>query len=112
MPLSYVLDSPTISLKPLSIMNPILRRDLLDILRTRKALAMQLCLAVACAILVVVRWPTAEVTDLSGARSLQVLRVFGYGLMAGILVLVPAGSAPFSVPGEGQRALSPLLHSP
>src|SRR5258708_20603849 len=88
MPLSYVLDSPTISLKPLSIMNPILRRDLLDILRTRKALAMQLCLAVACAILVVVRWPTAEVTDLSVARSLQVLRVFGYGLMACLRALV------------------------
>lgn len=93
-------------------MNPILRRDLLDILRTRKALAMQLCLAVACAILVVVRWPTAEVTDLSGARSLQVLRVFGYGLMAGILVLVPAFPATSLVREKVKGTLALLLNSP
>jgi ABC-type transport system involved in multi-copper enzyme maturation permease subunit len=73
---------------------------------------MQLCLAVACAILVVVRWPTAEVTDLSGARSLQVLRVFGYGLMAGILVLVPAFPATSLVREKVKGTLALLLNSP
>ena len=71
-------------------MNPIIRRELLEVLRTRRAVALQLCLALGCAFLVLVRWPTGEVADLSGARSMQVMRVFGYGLLAGILLLVPA----------------------
>ena len=70
-------------------------------------------LALACALLVLVRWPTEGVGDLSGARSLQVLRVFGYGLLAGVLLLVPG------VPGDGARprakvkgTLALLLNSP
>src|SRR5947209_20270133 len=71
-------------------MNPIIRRELLEVLRTRKALAAQLVLALGCALLVLVHWPTGDVTDLTGARSLGVLRVFGYGLLAGALLIVPA----------------------
>src|SRR5262249_52104744 len=71
-------------------MNPIIRRELMELLRTRKAVAMQLGLATACMVMVLLRWPSGEIADLSGARSLQVLRVFGYGLLAGILLLVPA----------------------
>ena len=52
-------------------MNPIIGRELLEVLRTRKALALQLGLAVACALLVLVRWPTGALADLSGDRSLQ-----------------------------------------
>ena len=37
---------------------------------------------IAVAALVVARWPSAGVGDLSGAAALQVLRVFGYGLLA------------------------------
>src|SRR5262249_17419327 len=62
-------------------MNPIIRRELLELLRTRKAVAAQVGLAAACALLMMVRWPTGGVSDLSGARSLQVLHVFGYGLL-------------------------------
>ena len=71
-------------------MNPIIRRELLEVLRTRKAIAVQLGLAIGCALLVLLRWPTEEQADLTGARSVQVLRMFGYGLMTGILLLVPA----------------------
>src|SRR5437762_2116070 len=55
-------------------MNPIIRRELLEVLRTRRALALQLGIGLACALLVLVRWPTGDVTALGGARSLQVLR--------------------------------------
>ncbi len=48
-------------------MNPIIRRELLELLRTRKALALQFGLALACALLVLVRWPTGEHSDLTGA---------------------------------------------
>src|SRR5437667_6080655 len=93
-------------------MEPIIRRELLEVLRTRKALAVQVGLALACALLVLVRWPTGEMADLSGARSLQVLRVFGYGLLAGILLLVPAFPATSLVREKIKGTLALLLNSP
>jgi ABC-type transport system involved in multi-copper enzyme maturation permease subunit len=93
-------------------MNPIVRRELLEVLRTRWAVALQASLAVACALLVLVRWPTGEVADLSGARALQVLRVFGYGLLAGILLLVPAFPATALVREKVRGTLALLLNSP
>jgi ABC-type transport system involved in multi-copper enzyme maturation permease subunit len=94
-------------------MNPIIRRELLEVLRTRQAVAMQLGLAAACALLVLVRWPTDESVDvLSGARAQQVLRVFGYGLLAGILLLVPAFPATSLVREKVKGTLALLLNSP
>jgi ABC-type transport system involved in multi-copper enzyme maturation permease subunit len=93
-------------------MNPILRRELLEVLRTRKALALQLGLALACALLVLVRWPTGAMADLSGARSQQVLRVFGYGLLAGVLLLTPAFPATSLVREKIKGTLALLLNSP
>ena len=52
-------------------LNPIIRRELIELLRTRKAVAAQIALATACVVLVLVRWPTGGVSDLSGARSIQ-----------------------------------------
>src|SRR5262249_14696649 len=93
-------------------MNPIIRRELLEVLRTRKALAAQLVLALGCALLVLVRWPTGDVTDLTGARSLGVLRVFGYGLLAGVLLIAPAFPATAIVREKVQGTLTLLLTSP
>src|SRR6266849_6572773 len=93
-------------------MIPILRRELLDLLRTRKALALQLSLALACALLVLVRWPTGGIGDLSGARSLEVLRVFGYGALAAVVLLVPAFPATAIVREKVKGTLALLLNSP
>jgi ABC-type transport system involved in multi-copper enzyme maturation permease subunit len=93
-------------------MNPIIRRELLEVLRTRKALAVQLILALACMLLVLIRWPTGDVADLSGARSQQVLRVFGYGLLAGVVFLVPAFPATTLVREKVKGTLALLLNSP
>lgn len=93
-------------------MNPIIRRELLELLRTPKAIAAQIALAVACALLVLLRWPASGVSDLGGARSLQVLRVFGYGLLAGILFLVPAFPATSIVRERIKGTLALLLNSP
>jgi ABC-type transport system involved in multi-copper enzyme maturation permease subunit len=93
-------------------MNPIIHRELLDVLRTRKAAAVLLGLALASCLLVLLRWPTGEVVDLSGARSLQVLRVFGYGLLAAVLLLAPAYPAVSLVREKLQGTLALLLNSP
>jgi ABC-type transport system involved in multi-copper enzyme maturation permease subunit len=93
-------------------MNPIISRELLEVLRTRKAVAFQLLLALSCALLVLVRWPTGDLADLNGARSLEVMRIFGYGLLTGILVLVPAYPATTLVREKIKGTLALLLNSP
>lgn len=93
-------------------MNPILRRELLDILRTRKALVLQASVGIAAVFFVLVRWPSAAVADLSGARALEVLRVLGYGLLACIVFLVPAFPATTLVREKLKGTLALLLNSP
>jgi ABC-type transport system involved in multi-copper enzyme maturation permease subunit len=93
-------------------MNPIISRELLEVLRTRKAVAAQLGLALGCALLVLARWPSDETSDLSGARALQVLRLFGYGLLAGVVLLVPALPATALVREKVKGTLALLLNSP
>src|SRR5262245_22608516 len=93
-------------------MSPISRRELLGVLRSRRAVALQVGLALSCALLVLVRWPTGETADLTGARSVQVLRVFGYGLLAGALLLVPAFPATSLVREKTGGTLALLLTSP
>ncbi|MCI0681442.1 MAG: ABC transporter permease [Gemmataceae bacterium] len=93
-------------------MNPIIHRELLEVLRTRKAIALQIALAAACMALVLVRWPTGDIAELSGARALEVLRLFGYGLLAGILLLVPAHPATSIVREKTGGTLALLLNTP
>ena len=81
-------------------------------LRTRRALAVQLALVVALAVLVVVRWPADARADLDGASARQVLRVFGYGLMVGLILLAPVFPATSIVKEKVQGTLALLLNSP
>jgi ABC-type transport system involved in multi-copper enzyme maturation permease subunit len=93
-------------------MTPIIRRELLSLMRTRQAVAAQLTLALVCALLVLARWPAEGATDISGTRSLQVLRVFGYGLLTGVLLLAPAVPATSIVREKVRGTLALLLNSP
>jgi ABC-type transport system involved in multi-copper enzyme maturation permease subunit len=93
-------------------MRPIIRRELLEVLRSRKAVALQLGLAVVCALLVWLRWPTGSTVDLSGARSQEVLRLFGYGLLTAVLFLVPAVPATSLARERIKGTLALLLNSP
>jgi ABC-type transport system involved in multi-copper enzyme maturation permease subunit len=93
-------------------MNPIIHRELIGLLRTSRALALEISLALACALLVLLRWPTGGVADLSGARALEVLRLFGYTALAGILFIVPAVPASGLIREKVKGTLALLLTSP
>jgi ABC-type transport system involved in multi-copper enzyme maturation permease subunit len=93
-------------------MTAILRRELITLLRTRAAVAVQLGVALAFALLILARWPTEAHVGLSGAEARQVLRVFGYGLLAGIVLLVPAFPATSLVREKVKGTLALLLNTP
>ncbi|MEO2091272.1 MAG: ABC transporter, partial [Gemmataceae bacterium] len=93
-------------------MNPIIGRELIGLLRTRRAVAVQGGLALAAAALVLMRWPTGGVSDLSGAAAVQVLRVLGYGLLACVVLVLPAFPATAVVRERVRGTLALLLNTP
>ena len=93
-------------------MNAILERELLTLLRSRRAFASQASVALLSGLLVVLRWPEGARVDLAGARSREVFILFGYGLLTSIVLLAPAFPATSLVRERQQRTLVLLLHSP
>lgn len=92
--------------------NPVIHREFIGILRTRKALVTLLVLTAAFSLIVLLRWPTDGRVDLSGARSQQVFRVFSYTLLAGVLFVVPAFPAVSFVQEKNKGTLALLINSP
>lgn len=90
----------------------ILRRELIAILRTRKALAVQLVMAITFTLLIALRWPTDSRVDLSGASAQGVFRLFGYGLLAATVLLSPIFPATSIVMERRRGTLALLLNSP
>ena len=92
--------------------NPIIQRELLGTLRTRKALVLLVSVAVVFSLLVLARWPTDSQVDLSGAQSQQVFCLFGYGFLATLVLLVPAFPATSVVQEKNRGTLELLLNCP
>ena len=92
--------------------NPIIQRELIGMLRSRRALVIQVLLVAIFGLLVVLRWPSDPRVDLNGARSMQVFRLFGYGLLSAIVLLVPAFPAASIVREKQQGTLALLLNTP
>lgn len=93
-------------------MIPVLRRELVAMLRSPRSLAAVVVAAVVFALLVLSRWPGGGVVDLSGAASRGAFRVFAYGLLGGVLLLVPAFPATSIVRERIQGTLLLLLNAP
>ena len=93
-------------------MNPVIQREFFGILRSPKALVMLLVLTVAFSVAVLMRWPSDASVDLSGNQSMEVFRIFGYGLLAGVVFLVPAFPATSIVNEKNGGTLALLLNSP
>ncbi|MCH2123654.1 MAG: ABC transporter permease subunit [Pirellulaceae bacterium] len=92
--------------------NPIVHREFIGTLRSRKAFALQVGTAVAFSLLVLIRWPTGALIDLSGAPSQRVFRIFGYGLMTMLVLLSPVFPATSIVREKNRGTLMLLLTSP
>ncbi len=92
--------------------NPVLEREFIGILRTRRAFAMQVGAAMTFAILILLRWPSDGQVDLSGIQAQQMFQLFGYGLTAVIVLFVPAFPATTLVRERRQGTLALLLNSP
>lgn len=92
--------------------NPIVKRELVGVLRTRRAAALQIALCVAMTVLVVLRWPSHAQVDLTGQQARDVLSVFAYGLMTLIVLLSPVFPATSIVRERQQGTLALLLNSP
>ncbi len=92
--------------------NPVYQRELVGLLRTPKALAVQILVALGCSLLILLRWPTDAQVELSGTHSQQVFRLFAYGLLAAIILLVPVFPATSIVHERMRRTLELLLNSP
>lgn len=64
------------------------------------------------ALLVLLQWPSDDQVDFAGARAQQVFQLFGYGLLAVLLVLVPAYPATTLVRDRLRGTLTLLFHTP
>lgn len=92
--------------------NPIITRELIGMLRTRKALAWQVAVVGILSILIVIRWPSEAMVNTSGQQAKAVLRIFGYGLMVMIVLLAPVFPASSIVREKQRGTLALLLNSP
>ena len=95
-----------------AVFNPVVRREFFGILRSPKAFATLAALTIAFSVAVLMRWPDDATVDLSGSQSMQVFRVFAYGLLAGVVFLVPAFPATSIVNEKNSGTLALLLNSP
>ena len=90
----------------------LLRRELISFLRRRRMIAFQIGLAALFGMLVVLRWPTDGNAVLSGLQSQQIFRLFAYGLMAMLLLLLPVFPATSIVSEKKRGTLQLLFNTP
>ncbi len=93
------------------INNPIIQRELVGTLRNPRALAAQVVLVAMLCALVLLRWPDDSQVNLTGAEAQGVLRVFGYGLLVGMILLSPVFPATSIVKERVRGTLALLLNS-
>ncbi len=101
--------------------HPIIQRELIGALRSRRAVAVQVALALVLTALVAARYPglwgtgsadQGTMADVGGQAARQLLRVFAYGLMVGLMLLAPVFAATSVVKERVGGTLALLLHAP
>lgn len=90
----------------------LVQRELISFLRRRRMIVFQIALAALFGLLVILRWPTDGNAALNGRQSQQLFRLFAYGLMAMLLLLLPVFPATSIVSEKKRGTLGLLLNSP
>ena len=85
-------------------------REFVTAIRSPRSLVLLLGPAVLLSILVLLRWPSESVVTQFGARSLEVFRVFGYGLCAAVCLIAPVTPA-VSLVKERLRGLERVVEA-
>lgn len=94
------------------MLNPIIHRELIRVLRDRRALLLQCGLSLAFTLLIALRWPSEPRMALTGERSQEVFRLFSIGLLGSLLLLLPVYPATSIVRERKQGTLALLLNTP
>ena len=94
------------------MLKALVMRELTTLMRRRRIMALQCGLVALFAILVAIRWPTDSRMALTGSRSQQVFQLFGYGLMATLLLILTVFPATSIVREKKQGTLALLLNTP
>ena len=94
------------------LQNPIVQRELIGMMRTRKALIIQAALVVLFALLLLLRWPVDPIADITGVKSMQVFKLFSYGILTALIFLVPVFPATSVIRERNSGTLALLLNSP
>lgn len=81
-------------------------------MRQPRLLVLQVGLAFAFSLLVILRWPTEPRVALSGTRSQEIFRLFSYGLLSSILLMLPVFPATSIVRERRSGTLALLLNTP
>lgn len=92
--------------------NPVLRRELLERLRSWKTLAALLAVALVSAGLVLLRWPTDATIDIVSQGAMQVFRPLAFALTLAVMMLIPPFPATSLVRERRKGTLTLLLNSP
>ncbi len=94
------------------MLSAITRRELTTLLRRRRMMVLVFGLVTLFGLLVVIRWPSDGRVALTGVRSQQVFQLFGYGLLATLLLLLPVFPATSIVREKKRGTLALLLNTP
>ncbi|HAU37268.1 MAG TPA: hypothetical protein DCX07_06075 [Phycisphaerales bacterium] len=93
------------------IHNPILRKEVLTALRTRKALAMQILFLLGTAVLIWLLWDPRGFQDLAGMEVRRILTVLAIGQLVMVALFSPAFTAAAITSEREHRTLESLLAS-
>ena len=94
------------------INNPIIQREFIGLLRRWQTIVMEAVWLAALATVVLLRWPATSQVNLSGQQATDVLRLFGFTLLAGLMILAPAFPAGTFFMEKRSGTLALLLNSP
>lgn len=90
----------------------IVERELLALLRTRRAVWILFSVAIGFATVVILKWPTNSIVALSGAQAWQVFQGLAYAMLASAVLIVPVFPATSLVREVKKHTLQLLLNSP